>query len=165
MKVWRTGEPLADQIVRSIEQAAEMYHRLVILAGPAGSGETAALRDVHQRRGSTLVNVNLELSRRLLDLTARQPALRSPRLLSELVNTSESDAILLDNFELLFAVSLKQDPLRLLQGLSSAWKRSVPDSNTAGKTGTTARSSPSPSESPKRFSRKTPSYSCGTIRL
>lgn len=107
MKVWRPGELLADQIVRSIEQAAEMYHRPVILVGPAGSGKTAALRDVHQRRGSTLVNVNLELSRRLLDLTARQRALRSPRLLSELVNTSESDVILLDNIELLFAVSLK----------------------------------------------------------
>lgn len=112
------AEPLADQTMRRIDQASDLYHRLVMLVAPAGAGKTAALRDVHQRRGAPLINVNLELSRRMLDLTERQRALQLPRLLSELVNTSETDVILLDNIEVLFDVSLKQDPLRLLQGLS-----------------------------------------------
>ncbi|MGI6414369.1 MAG: BREX-3 system P-loop-containing protein BrxF [Thermoguttaceae bacterium] len=125
------AEPLADQVIRRIDQAAELYHRLVMLVAPAGAGKTAALREVHQRRGALLVNVNLELSRRMLDLTERQRALQLPRLLSELVSTSESDVILLDNIEMLFDVSLKQDPLRLLQGLSrnktvvAAWSGSI----------------------------------------
>ncbi len=125
------AEPLADQVIRRIDQAAELYHRLVMLVAPAGAGKTAALRDVHQRRATPLVNVNLELSRRMLDLTERQRALQLPRLLSELVSTSESDVILLDNIEVLFDVSLKQDPLRLLQGLSrnktvvAAWSGSI----------------------------------------
>ena len=125
------AEPLADQVIRRIDQAAELYHRLVMLVAPAGAGKTAALRDVHQRRAAPLVNVNLELSRRMLDLTERQRALQLPRLLSELVSTSESDVILLDNIEVLFDVSLKQDPLRLLQGLSrnktvvAAWSGSI----------------------------------------
>ena len=54
----------------------------------------------------------------MLDLTERQRALQLPRLLSEVVNIYQSDVILLDNIEILFDVSLKQKPLRLLQDLS-----------------------------------------------
>ncbi|MFH0778123.1 MAG: BREX-3 system P-loop-containing protein BrxF, partial [Candidatus Eisenbacteria bacterium] len=73
------AEPLADRVIRRIGQAAELYHRLVLLVAPAGSGKTAALRDVHQRTDAPLLNVNLELSRHMLDLTERQRALQLPR--------------------------------------------------------------------------------------
>ena len=112
------AEPLADRVIRRIGQAAELYHRLVMLVAPAGSGKTAALQDVRERTSAPIVNVNLDLSRRMLDLTERQRALQLPRLLGEIVGASITDVILLDNIEILFDVSLKQDPLRLLQGLS-----------------------------------------------
>jgi len=111
------AEPLADRVIRRIGQAAELYHRLVIVVAPAGAGKTAALKDVHERTSAPQVNVNLDLSRRMLDLTERQRALQLPRLLSEITDTS-ADVVLLDNIEILFDVSLKQDPLRLLQGIS-----------------------------------------------
>ncbi len=125
------AEPLADRIIRRIGQAAELYHRLVMLVAPADAGKTAALQDVHERTAAPLVNVNLELSRRMLDLTERQRALQLPRLLAEIVGASAADVVLLDNVEVLFDVSLKQDPLRLLQGLSrnktvvAAWSGSI----------------------------------------
>jgi len=125
------AEPLADRVIRRIGQAAELYHRLVMLVAPAGAGKTAALQDVHARTMAPLVNVNLELSRRMLDLTERQRALQLPRLLAEIVGASAADVVLLDNVEVLFDVSLKQDPLRLLQGLSrnktvvAAWSGSI----------------------------------------
>jgi len=125
------SEPLADRVIRRIGQAAELYHCLVMLVAPAGAGKTAALQDVHERTAAPLVNVNLELSRRMLDLTERQRALQLPRLLAEIVGASAADVILLDNIEVLFDVSLKQDPLRLLQGLSrnktvvAAWGGSI----------------------------------------
>lgn len=125
------AEPLADRIMQRIGQAAELYHRLVMLVAPAGAGTTAAFRDVHERTAAPLVNVNLELSRRMLDLTERQRALQLPRLLAEIVGASPAEVILLDNIEVLFDVSLKQDPLRLLQGLSrnktvvAAWGGSI----------------------------------------
>jgi len=125
------AEPLADRVIRRIGQAAELYHRLVMLVAPAGAGKTAALQDVHERTMAPLVNVNLELSQRMLDLTERQRALQLPRLLAEIVGASEADVVLLDNIEVLFDISLKQDPLRLLQGLSrnktvvAAWSGSV----------------------------------------
>lgn len=124
-------EPLADRVIQRIDQAAELYYRLVMLVAPAGSGKTAALQDVHERTAAPLVNVNLELSRRMLDLTERQRALRLPRLLEDIVGATAADVVLLDNVEVLFDVSLKQDPLRLLQGLSrnktvvTAWSGSI----------------------------------------
>ena len=125
------AEPLSDRVIKSIEQAAELYHRLVMVVAPAGVGKTAALRDVHARTDAPLINVNLDLSRRMLDLTERQRALQLPRLLSEIVGEAATDVVLLDNIEALFDVSLKQDPLRLLQGLSRnktvvvAWSGSI----------------------------------------
>jgi len=111
-------EFLTAQIMRDIAQVTELYHRLVIVAGPPGSGKTTALKMVHERTAAPLINVNLELSRRMLDLTAQQRALQLPRLLAEIVNAAETDLVLLDNIEVLFDPALKQDPLRLLQGLA-----------------------------------------------
>jgi hypothetical protein len=127
------AEPLADKVLRTIGEATEQYqyHRLVMLVAPAGAGKTAALHDVHERTKAPLFNVNLELSRRMLELTERQRALQLPRLLEEIVDASAADVVLLDNIEVLFDVSLKQDPLRLLQGLSrkktvvAAWSGSI----------------------------------------
>jgi hypothetical protein len=76
------------------------------------------IREVHERTNVPLMNINLDLSRRMLDLTERQRALQLAYLLSEIVNAFENDIILLDNVEMLFDVSLKQDPLRLLQRFS-----------------------------------------------
>ena len=126
-------ESLADQIVRKVKQAAELYHRLVLVVAPAGAGKTTALQDVQNRTGASLVNVNLELSRRMLELTERQQALQLPHLLREIVSNGGDETILLDNIEVIFDISLKQDPLRLLQGLSrnrtvvAAWNGTIVD--------------------------------------
>jgi len=125
------AESLADKVMLQIDHAVDLYYRLIIMVAPSGAGKTAALQDVHGRTGAPLVNINLELSRRMLDLTERQRALQLPRLFSEIMNAFQTDVILLDNIEVLFDVSLKQDPLRLLQGLSrsktvvAAWNGSI----------------------------------------
>jgi len=111
-------EPFADTIIYKISQATQLYNRLIVRVAPAGAGKTTALQDVHKRIGAPLLNVNLELSRQMLNLTERQRALQLPRLLAEIVDASITDVILLDNIEILFDDSLKQDPLRLLMGLS-----------------------------------------------
>ncbi|MBT9133767.1 MAG: hypothetical protein DDT38_00493 [Firmicutes bacterium] len=131
--------PLADIVVQKIGEAAELYYRLVLLVAPVGAGKTAALQDVHVRLMAPLVNVNLELSQCMLGLTSRQRALQLPRLLQDIcvlnAERQTCPVILLDNIELLFAVSLAQDPLRLLQGLSrnktvvTAWGGSIAGSS------------------------------------
>ncbi len=125
------AESLAERVMEQIGQAAELYHRLVILVAAAGAGKTAALQYVHERTAAPLININLGLSRRMLDLTERQRSLQLPRLLGEVIDEIEENTILLDNIEILFDVALKQDPLRLLQGLSrnktivTSWNGSI----------------------------------------
>lgn len=111
------AEPLSEKVLAQIGKAEELYHRLVLIAAPSGSGKTAALQDVATRTGAQLLNLNLELSRRMLDLTERQRALQLPRELEDVVGRDDQ-LVLLDNIEILFDVTLKQDPLRLLQGVS-----------------------------------------------
>ena len=90
-----------------------------------------ALLDVRDRIGAPLFNVNLELSRQMLELTERQRALQLPHLLRKTVSTGDDDTILLDNIEVIFDVGLKQDPLKLLQGISrnktvvAAWNGAI----------------------------------------
>lgn len=110
-------ESLADQIVQKINQAAALYYRLILVVAPAGAGKTAALQDVQNRTGAHLVNVNLALSRQLLELTERQRILQLHPLL-EKIASNDNEIVLLDNIEILFDISLKQDPLRLLQRLA-----------------------------------------------
>ena len=112
------AEPLPDQIIRKIAQASALYHQLVVVVAPAGLGKTTALQDVRDRTGAPLVNVNLELSRRMLDLTERQRVLRLPSLLRKIVSNGGDETILLYRIEVIFDVHLQQDPLKLLQGLS-----------------------------------------------
>jgi hypothetical protein len=94
-----------------------LYHRLVLLVGETGSGKTGVLRGVAEAFGTSVINVNLALSSELLELTAKQRSLRLPGILDQIADQTQSPVVL-DNLEILFDKDLKQDPLRLLQGLS-----------------------------------------------
>ena len=110
--------PLSQRVLGRVAEAGGLYHRLLLVVGPPRSGKTGALRDIAASQGWPLLNVNLRLSELLLELTQKQRALRVARLLGDIVNAADGDAVLLDNIELLFGPELAQDPLRLLQGLS-----------------------------------------------
>ena len=134
-------ESLADQIQCRAQEAVSIYHKLVLVVGPRGSGKTSALRTVRNRTGAPLVNVSLELARRMLELTELQRVLRVSRLLCDLVDEAQAKCqesaarqvgmVLLDNIEIVFDPVLKQDPLVLLNGLSrhrvfvAAWPGTV----------------------------------------
>ncbi len=136
-------EPLVEQIIHKIDQAVQLYYRLILVVAPGGMGKTVALREVAKHTEFGYTNINLALSQRLLSLTERQRSLqvfslterqRSLqvfRLLNEIVEENGTQVVLLDNIELLFDTSLKQDPLRLLQGISrnrtvvASWNGSI----------------------------------------
>lgn len=105
----------ATNLEQAIEQAASQYFRLVVLAGAPGSGKTAVLHSLSQKLGRPLVNVNLELSKRMLELTRTQRSRQVDRLLKDVIATATGDVVLLDNLEILFDTGLEVEPLRLLQ--------------------------------------------------
>jgi len=111
-------ESLADQIIQKVDDVATLYHRLILVVAPSRGGKTRALREVSQRTGFPYLNLNLELSRQLLDMTERQRLMRVSRLLGDMVNAQAAPAVLLDNTEFLFDPALQQNPLLLLQNIS-----------------------------------------------
>ncbi|HPM11820.1 MAG TPA: BREX-3 system P-loop-containing protein BrxF [Paludibacter sp.] len=111
-------ELFVEKILNKIQDASQLYYQLIFLVGSSGSGKTQVLLAVHERTGVPVINVNLELSKVMLELSERQRMLQLPKLLSDILGQAKSEVILLDNIEILFDASFKQDPLRLLQGLS-----------------------------------------------
>ena len=111
-----TSESFAEQVLAGVRKAETLYHRLVIVASD-GPGRTPALREVAARTGARVLNLNLEISRRMLDLTVRRRALQLPGLLEEIAR-NEGPLALFDRLEILFDPALEQDPLRLLRGTS-----------------------------------------------
>ncbi len=109
---------LIEQIAEGIPHVVTLYHRLLLVVAPAGSGKTRALHEIAAQHGAKVVNLSLELSQALLELTERQRPLRVGRILDQIAASAGASVLLLDNTELLFDPVLKQDPLRSLQQLS-----------------------------------------------
>ncbi|WP_048159300.1 BREX-3 system P-loop-containing protein BrxF [Methanosarcina sp. WWM596] len=108
---------IQEKIKQSLKAAEGSYYRLVLLVGEPGSGKTMVLRDVANELSVPVININLELSAKLLELTAKQRTLHLQRFLDEITETGNS-TLILDNLEILFDKDMKQDPLRLLQRIS-----------------------------------------------
>ena len=106
-----------EKIKQYLKAADNQYHKLVLLVGKAGSGKTVVLNDVANELGVPVINVNLKLTEKLLELTSKQRALRLSQLLDEIINTDDSIKVL-DNLEILFDTKLQQNPFRLLQNMS-----------------------------------------------
>jgi len=111
------SESPVTRLLESIQSASNLYARLVLIVGSSGQGKTKILNELSEKTSNPIININLELSRLLLDLTQRQRILQLPQILEKILKRS-SDISLLDNIEMLFDPTLQQDPLRLLQGLS-----------------------------------------------
>ena len=109
---------LSSQIQDVLPKTQDTYYKLILAVGPPRTGKTAALIELATKHKWPRVNVNLCLSEKLLELTHRQRAVRVAGILDDTVRDVNSNVILLDNIELLFATELAQDPLKLLQSLS-----------------------------------------------
>lgn len=124
--------PVTD-LMQAIHQAGDLYHRLVLLAGPQGAGKTAALRAIAQAHGYPLINVNLQLCKAMLELTRSQRTRQVERLFKAVVAAVPAEVVLLDNTEVLFDPGLEVEPLRLLlnasrnQTLVAAWNGTFRD--------------------------------------
>jgi len=120
-----------DQVIQKLKYIEELYHRLILIVGPSGSGKTNVLRELRTKLKAPILNISMELSRKMLDLTGRQRILSLARLLQEIVDECQNEIVLFDNTEILFDPNLKQDPLKILQNLSrkitviSSWNGSA----------------------------------------
>ena len=126
----QADERTVERLVREANSVWTNYHRLVLLVAPVGSGKTIVLRKTAEHLDGRFVNLNLELSRRLLEFTAEQRALRLAQILDEVLGADDT-TVYLSRTEILFDPAFQQDPLRLLRHLSrvrtvvAAWSGAV----------------------------------------
>lgn len=111
------GESIENKVIGLLKAVEEQYHRLVLIVGKDDSGKTTLIRNLAKLHHTDPININLIISKELLELTEKQRQLKLSEILLQAVK-SNGDKVFLDNTEILFDVKLKQDPLRLLQGLS-----------------------------------------------
>lgn len=110
-------ESIQNQIKNLIPTVEALYNKLVLVVGESGSGKTAVLLDAAKEYEGNVINLNLALSFELLELTEKQRVLKLPGLIANIIK-EVGPIVFLDNIEILFDKGLKQDPLKLLQGLS-----------------------------------------------
>lgn len=126
------SERIQAELINVLKTTERMYYRLILLVGPSKSGKTPVLQNLASDLHYPVINLNAELSEKMLDMTTKQRTLNIPKLLEQIF-TPAGNTVLLDNIELICDVQLQQDPLRLLQQLSrnrtivAAWNGAVCD--------------------------------------
>jgi len=111
-------QSLSEMVIEQIHNASKRYHQLVLAVAPYDLEVTNFMAELSKKRQYPYINVNLTLSRALLDYSIRERISKLIPVLEEVVSEKKAQAILLDNIEILFEPSLKQDPLRCLEQLS-----------------------------------------------
>lgn len=106
-----------DQLNDLLEQSTSNFYQLVLVVGRTGTSKTKLLQALCQTQGVSLINLNLELSTRMLELSSRARALRASSIISEIINQNRYP-IVIDNIEALFSTDLKLNPLNLFKSLS-----------------------------------------------
>jgi Cdc6-like AAA superfamily ATPase len=107
-----------DQLKHLLLTLPQQYYRLLLIAGPHGTGKTSLLKELSHQQNIPYLNLNLCLSQRLLDLITKERPLRVRRILAQIIDGYSAPTLVVDNIELLFEPSLQQEPLALLQELS-----------------------------------------------
>lgn len=111
---------MKNKIISGIESSRNLYNRLILIVGPPYSGKTPLLREISQEINAKVLNVNLELSQYLIDMSHRERMMNARNALYEIIQNkyAPEDIVLLDNTEILFDTELALDPLRHLQELA-----------------------------------------------
>ncbi len=101
---------MRTRVIEAIRTVAADRHKLVILLGNFGVGKTSLLKDIEDEIGGKYVNLNLQLTERLLALPRSQynDGVTVNRLIDELCDELSPDGrpLLVDNIEILFSPDL-----------------------------------------------------------
>ncbi len=108
--------------VRAVQEHGA-YYRLILLVGGPRSGKTTELRALAAEQSWPMLNLNLQLSQRLLDTATKFRAIQTLDHVRQIVGVDGATPMVIDNIELLFQRDLQQDPLSVL--LTAARSRTL----------------------------------------
>ncbi len=107
------------KLERLIDEIGDLNSKLILLVGPSRSGKTQLLRQLGAKLNIELLNVGLELGRRLAAMPNNKRGFSAGEVLREIASKERTeDPLLLDNLELLFEPGLQINPLDLVRQLA-----------------------------------------------
>ena len=115
-------EKIEEKIISVINQFNDVPIRskLILVVAPHNYGKTKLLKNLSKKTSIPRINLNLELSKKLIEIPIKRRSSKVYSLVYDIIKESigRQKSIILDNIELLFAVELETDPLRLFEILS-----------------------------------------------
>lgn len=123
---------ILDKLDTSLQSIDSQYHRLIILVNCEDSSKQDILGLMKENHEVKPVNLNLELSARLLEYSIKQRPLKVAEIMADLIEALPSPVVF-NKLDILFDPSLQTDPLALLQSLSRSktiiafWNGSLKD--------------------------------------
>jgi len=107
---------MLSRLKQLVDEVAPLHSKLILLIGPPGCGKSVLLSGLSEQANTSVMNLSLELGRRLAKLPSMQRQLQAGSLLREIGDErARGDLLLIDNIELLFDASLALNPLDLLK--------------------------------------------------
>lgn len=107
---------MIEELDRLVEDVSGLNSKLVLLIGQPRTGKSSLLGRLAENRQMRLLNVGMELGRKLLSVSSTRRHLQATDMLKELADDSSHNGLLImDNIEILFDQTLKLSPLELLK--------------------------------------------------
>lgn len=107
---------MIEALDRLVEDVSGLNSKLVLLIGHPRTGKSSLLGRLAENRQMRLLNVGMELGRKLLSVSSTRRHLQVTDMLKELADdTSHNGLLIMDNIEILFDQTLKLSPLELLK--------------------------------------------------
>jgi hypothetical protein len=107
---------MIEALDRLVEDVSGLNSKLVLLIGHPRTGKSSLLGRLAENRQMRLLNVGMELGRKLLSVSSTRRHLQVTDMLKELADDSSHNGLLImDNIEILFDQTLKLSPLELLK--------------------------------------------------
>lgn len=114
---------ITNNLIDAVRTVKADRHKMVILLGSFGSGKTSLLRDISEQLNAKYIDLNLELSERLLSVPATNynDGVTVHKLIDEICDdfSPNNEILAIDNLELLFSPELgKINPVDTFKRIS-----------------------------------------------
>ena len=109
---------IVDHVLEKLGFVNQQFYRLLLIVGPADRNRENILDHVSKKINAPVVNINLDVSRQLLELPEKQRPLNVSKILDSITTSKTKNTFIFKNIELLFNTALGTDPLRLFKNIS-----------------------------------------------
>lgn len=108
-------EELFELVKQELENIELKRHQLIYIVHSSFKKDLLA---ISQKLNIPYININLELSKELMDIPINKRPRRVSQLVKQIIKNHQGKTLVLDHIEVLFDPNLKQNPVLLLEDIS-----------------------------------------------